>query len=527
MNPQTSVPTPSVVRHLPRQEYSKDRFRNREEVLKEVDSRIHDLQQDKFVKQTVLLIWGVHGMGKSWILQRLAEDYSYKAPTKRRKGVFAALVSFEDFDPTTDRLSVLLGELVDSMMTSLPEDVVQNSTAFKEFYKLIDAAEVDQNHGKVAEQFVNLVTGLSTNHVPVLLFDALEGLEIEHPKFLNWFEEHVIAPLVRWNQSLVVLASRRELRQLRDFEVRRRVKKLSLDAFPLKEVGRQVGSEAIGELLYPITYGHPLSTWYIQSGLERVRQPGQAFTAEFLKDRRQDIVGLLQDIVEQLLFVDVANMETKDRLMIAATLRSFHIRSLQLLLSAICETPEIKNLSDSEVQRWIGDMTDTNLVRWSLQRSGYEVEVTVRHLINRLGALQNETEYIRRHQEAFDLYRNWIERMPFTSDRYVVEAAYHLGAMVQVRPSKLSEAWADLQRILDQVFPAQHRVDLQRIDTVVQNVHMDDELRETSGELYIRLWEHLSNLREHGIQASDEAWIEEELGEIIAAEPQTTAMPAF
>ncbi len=527
MNPQTNVPTPSIVRHLPRLEYSRDRFNNREEVLNEVENRVHDLQQDKLVKQTVLLMWGVHGIGKSWILQRIAEDYRYKPSTKRRKGVVAAMTSFENFDPSRDRLSALLGNLVDKITASLPSDLVQRSVELKEFYKLIDASGPDPDNGKVAERFVDLVGSLGSEYVPVLLFDALEGLEAEHVRFLNWLEQYLFAPLVRWNRTLIILASRRELRQLRDFEVRRRVKKLSLDAFPRKEVGRQVGSEAIGELLFPITYGHPLSTWYIQSQLERVREPGEEFTAEFLTNRHQDLVGLLNDIVEQLLFVDVANSATRERLMIAATLRAFHITSLQRILAAVLERSEIQDQPDSEVQRWIDEMTDTNLVRWSLQRSGYEVEVAVRHIINRLWALQDDQEYVARHRAAFELYRSWIETMPFTSDRYIVEATYHLAAVVQAMPNKRSEARTDLQTILDTVFPPGRDVKLERIDTIVQNVVMDEELSETDGGLYKMLLERLSILRDHKINQSILDWDDDEDDVGVEAEQEVIAMPVF
>lgn len=467
-----------------RRPYDPGAFANREDALREIESRVIEGQDGKEIRQSVMLAWGLHGVGKSWFLQHIEHSYALKKRTNHRKGVFAVLADFGKYGSTQEGLFDILGGIVAQIESGFQSLIDPYADEVRAFWR---ATSGDSPDGEaLAGRFVDLINALSEDYVPILLFDSLENVEAEHFEFFTWFEENVWAPLARWDRVILVLASRREIRRFRQWEVRRRLKKLPLSSFSPKDTIKQIGNEPVGTMLYSYTNGHPFANWRVFHGLEQLLADGQPFNEAFLQDRNTaETIKLLLTAVKDWLLVDVKDPALARRLEVVATLRYFHIRSLQLLLADVEENAALSKKSDVYFQRLIGDMSETNLVRWSMQWHGYEVDSTVRHIFNRTLVLQNDAEYVRRHKAALDLHANWIEEVPWNSDRALIEATYHLGAIVKAKPEFLKKAREELTTLLTLVLGSEPtKLDLERIDTLSQLIEKDEELQDTSPPLY-------------------------------------------
>lgn len=482
-----TIPTPIEPSRIPpRLNYRYDAFHNREDVLKDIAERIKLLQQGREIKNSLILAWGVQGVGKSWLLQHLEHKYRFIAPKNSSKGVFALYTDFRTFEPGPGAAARLLGGFVDSLQGRLSADIGFPHATVERFRKQQTTAVDDQ---VLAETFTNILEALSTRYVPLGLLDAFDTLQSADEKFFSWFEQWILAPWLQRDRSLVVLASRRELRQLRQFEVRRRLTRVPLAPFDRSATIKQLGGDVVaGTTLYPMTFGHPLTTWYVHEKLDARRKIDQPFDQAFVDTRRDDVANLLDQVIESLL--QDAPSSLRPRIIAAATLRAFHIDSLREILASIEYNPDLSNESDVYIQAIIEEFVRSNLVRWSMQKRAYEVDDTVRRLVNRALELQNLEEYVYRHEMAYEVYRKRIADTPWSSnvDVFIVEAIYHLAEIVRAEPSRQRQVEERFEALLQHAFT--RPPDTQRIDTLGHLLEGDKEIQELAPQFLIHLLEN-------------------------------------
>ena len=108
---------------LPLPPYQSDEFANRVSALDLIDDRIRDGLAGRTIRQPVVFFWGVHGVGKSWLLCHLHHCYAFSPPEpeRQRKGVFTALADFKDFTPNPTELARLLSHLMKQVANHLGE----------------------------------------------------------------------------------------------------------------------------------------------------------------------------------------------------------------------------------------------------------------------------------------------------------------------------------------------------------------------------------------------------------------------
>lgn len=485
--PPVTISSPHVESRysLPRHAYRPDDFRNREDILRGIAEPIRLLQQGREVKNSLILAWGVQGVGKSWLLQHLEHEYRFIAPKNTsQKGVFTLYVDFRNFEPGKGAVARLLGTFVDSLQDRLISDIAFPHATVERFRKN-QAMLADER--VLAETFASILDSLSTRFVPVGLFDAFDTLQSRDEGFFSWFEQWVVAPWLQRDRSLIVLASRRELRQLRQFEVRRRLTKVALTPFDRGATIRQLGDERAGSTLYPITFGHPLTTWYVHEQLDAGRTVDQPFDQAFIDTRRDDVAQLLDQVIESLL--QDAPPSLRPRIAAAATLRAFHIDSLRELLAGVERDPDLSNESDVYIQAIIEEFVRSNLVRWSMQKRAYEVDDTVRRLVNRALELQAIDEYVCRHELGYEVYRKRIADTPWSSnvDVFIVEAIYHLAEIIHAQPSRRGKMEERFVALLGHAFAKPP--DAQRVDTLRHLLDGDEDIQDLTPATLIHLLE--------------------------------------
>lgn len=487
MNTQPVTISPHVEqrRTLQRPTYRPGDFRNREDILRGIAEQVRLLQQGREIKNSLILAWGVQGVGKSWLLQHLEHQYRFIAPRNNsNKGVFTLYTDFRAFEPGPGVVVRLLAGFVDSLQDRLSADIFFPHAAVERFRKQQTTASDDRI---LAETFTSILESLSARYVPVGLFDAFDTLQARDEAFFSWFEQWILAPWLQRDRSLVVLSSRRELRQLRQFEVRRRITRVALTPFDRNATIKQLGDEAAGTTLYPMTFGHPLTTWYVHEELDANRRVDQPFDQAFVDTRRDEVAELLEQVIEFMLLD--APVSLRPRIMAAATLRAFHIDSLREILASIERDPDLSNESDVYIQAIIEEFVRSNLVRWSMQKRAYEVDDTVRRLVNRALELKDLDEYVYRHERAYEVYRKRIADTPWSTnaDIFIVEAIYHLAEIVRAQPSRQGQMEERFAALLNHAFA--QPPDAQRIDTLDHLLDGDETIQELAPKSLLHLLE--------------------------------------
>jgi hypothetical protein len=467
---------------LPFHPYEYDEFANREEAVGLVKDRMAAGLRGRKLSQPVIVFWGVSGIGKTWLLRHLAHEYRFtpaQHPRHIKKDSCSALVDLKDFTPDMPSWEQLLSQIVEQLVQQLKKRVPPAAKAVLPIHQVAQTpmhgqAELDS----LADSFVSFIRELTPKFVPLLLFDSMEILEEKDQAAFHWFEEQIVAPLVRHDQVLTVFAGRKELRRWKQFEVRRRIKKMQLEAFKPEEVEEQFKKAAVsdyvvvGNIIYPYSFGHPFTTWHLQHQLDALRAPEQAFDEQFIADRREEITAALAEI-ETGLLTDVP-YDLRLRLSQASVLRRFHINALRTILVEL-EMEDSLTQPDSFFLELIGRMVDTHLVHFSRAHQGYTVDPTVRRILNLGLRLREPDEYHARHTKALELYQKWMEILAENCGGFLIEAIFHSAARAAVDKTSPGDLWKEIEELLKALRP--EKFNLEGANLLVEELQGDDELR--------------------------------------------------
>jgi len=474
---------------LPFHPYEPEEFANREDELDPVDERMYEGLRGRKIPQPVVIYWGVNGIGKSWLLHHLAHKHRFpprERPLGARKDPFSALADFKDgFSPTVEGWEKLFSTMVTQVTDQLGEHVAPAREALTVFRQTVKAISAGMSTlDDLAQRFTAFIDALTADFVPLLLFDSMEILEEEYPDHFYWFEENIVAPLVRYDRVLTVFAARRELRRWRQFEVRRRIRRVPLEAFSRKQLEEQFEKARvkdfalIGNVIYPYTFGHPYAAWYLRSRLETLRAPGEPFDQRFVAAKHPEVAVALGEIEEWLL--EPLPIKLRAQLRLASVLRKFHINSLRFVLAELGDA-SYSERPDSFFLDLISQMVVTNLVRYSSAHQGYIVDRTVRRLLNLRLQLREPDEYRRRQTKALELYKNWINRLPENCGGFLIEAIFHSAVRARADGRSPEMTWREIETLLNTALQPD-KFDLEGADFLVEELRRDDELQEVLSE---------------------------------------------
>lgn len=412
--------------------YSPERFTNRERELRLIDRKVEEGRHGYPITQPLVHMWGVAGIGKTWLLQHLARIYRFapgEAPD-RRKATFATLVDFRQWRLSVwEPLSIvnLLNQIVNDVREQLGSEVsiAQIELAdFSQYAEDVKAGKV--GFSQLMESLAAVVNRLSSDFVPIILFDSVETLDED--VFVS-LESHLLELVIRTDRAVVVIAGRREIPRWREFSVRQRLVKWRLEAFSPEATLEQLdkrGFTRVGNIIYPLSFGHPYVTQVLGKKLDEWAGP-RPITPEFEKEHRSEILALLAAVEDILLDV---GPELREILRVLSTLRKFNIEAARYLLSRIPKNGHLgeryRQKTDAYYLNLFDELEDTNLVWWSTERRGYVLSYTVRRIMSRRLQMQDPPEFARRHRAALDLYREWIDGYPQNCGSFLIEALYHL-----------------------------------------------------------------------------------------------------
>jgi len=391
--------------------YSPAYFVGRERELAIVTSRLEDnlWSGGAIAAPSVIHVWGLQGVGKTWFLRQLQAASRQIAPQAHQKrGVLCLWLDFEDAT-LSDAGGLHDAALADSLVQQAREQMQETAEELPAPGDLPAAVE--------------FLKSLTTDYALLLLCDTAERLAHEDQLRLG---SELIAPLIRTDQVIVVMAGRRELPRWRDLAVRQRLKSFELKPFDKATTREQFQKlnypPELADIVYRLSFGHPYASQVIGASLSSTHRSAQA-AADFEQEHLEEVKVLLGKVEDELL----KTAESADRRTIRclAALRRFNIESARKVLRDL-HSEAFGRRSDGEFLKLFENLQKTSLVWWSSEKHGYVVGEPLRRIIDLRIEKAGPADFQQRHAAALAFYCQAVERNPLDQPLYLLEILYHV-----------------------------------------------------------------------------------------------------
>lgn len=447
-------------------EYNHEEFTNRDKEKEWLAEKIRQAQNGISIHQPLVNLWGVSGIGKTWLLKEIAYLYQFnpEAATLAEKPTCSAYFDFEDRDDLT--ITEVLLDLTQQFTAVLPEDFLKRQAS----PEITTTDEIDS--------FVGALQQLAQKVVPILLFDTTEKLSEE---FWLLFEQKVLEPLLATNQILVIIAGRQRTPRWRRVEVRRRAASSAesrVVAFKDEDIQKQLAKINISvplelaDQLFILSGGSPFLAQQIAVFLQQ-QTDKELGVADVTRHKKQ-----LRNILDEYKAYVLKDIkENRDELLsyleALSVLRFYRTEALRYMIQAnhlMANQPTDVQLLT--ILRELSSMTE--VVWWEDSKNGYITAPVLRRIINQLWRMEDgETQFIDRHQQALDLYWSWVDQYPENRAIYLVEICYHQASMDQVEHPGAASL-TDLEKVVEMA----KRLELDKRVIVFEKLGRDEELQQ-------------------------------------------------
>lgn len=493
-----ALPLPSLEPRL----YNQKDFVNREYELRQIQRKVDEGLMGYPITQPVIHLWGLRGVGKTWLLNHLMAKYRFVAgPKNGKEGTLCLLADFRAIELRLSawepvRITRLLESLVRQIEAQLGDKLSEVAAdALAEFkaerQRLIDH-DRDRDVNVLTERLVELLVRLSRHFVPLLLFDTVEKLDEDG---FFWLESHVIEPIARTNGAIVVIVGRKEIPRWREFGVRQRLVVWELRPFSREGTSEQLTQlwksrsfdqkEGIEQLIqreygrlsdsvFFFSAGHPYINQVLGEALIELSRH-QLPVSNLEETYRKEIATLLEALETR--FLDEVDSEAHRRvLQILSTLRKFNIESARYMLGKLLDD-RYERWPDAYFLRLFEDLEATNLVWWNSDLRGYVVAPPLRRLIELHLLIREDPpeHFTRRHATALKLYSQWMRRFP-SDPTFIIEVLYHgANSLRDKGPDRVRDWISDvLDKVLDRTYLTTDGAHL-----LFQSIYRDADFQDT------------------------------------------------
>jgi hypothetical protein len=485
------------------QPYDPERFADREYELRQIGRKVEEGLACYPITQSVIHVWGLRGVGKSWLLSHLKDTYAFVSGRKMEKnGTFSILVDFSRspftlWEPLT--IVAVFTEIADQIKQQLRTVAHRANQRIEAFEAALDVCHASGSIFELthlAEQLAALINHLSATLVPLLLFDATERLR---PDDFFWLESHLIEPIVRHDQVIVIIAGRKEIPRWLEFGVRQRMTVWELREFDREGTRRQLElakqeHEHLSDLVYSLSFGHPYANQMLAGRLRQLAGE-QSISETFVQDHSKAIAAILGEVEDRLLS-EVESDKLREILRVLSVLRKFNIESARHMLS-FCSGAPYRRLSDASFLKLFEELERTTLAWWNKEQRGYAVAPALRRIMDLRSRKQDAEEYTKRHDQAYGLYAAWMRKYPYERSNFLVEALFQLASATAYKTH--SERQELVERFLDQALVPEY-FSSDSADTLFQTVYRDTELQDPDGAmssvLYARVLDRIRAFRD-------------------------------
>jgi hypothetical protein len=479
-----------LAQYLVSREYNPGDFQDREEELEKVASRVTKACADNEINRSIINFWGIPGIGKSWLLRYIQEKYKYYygKPASKRPTI-TALFDFRKTDNHATMTAQVAREMAKQILAQLDRE--DHQAIKKSLVRLVHREDETEQ----VKSFTRILTLLTSDFIPILLFDSTELLDEETCRDL---EERVIEPVTWTEYCIIILAGRRQRLPLKQYAVRHRVEDTEIKPFERNYVEKQLyrwGFTLLADDVYALSYGHPQTTEILGVGLKRISERTTIDSTFFVKNSQAFAACLSQ--VEDHILEDV-KPGIRAALELISVLRYFRVDQLRTFMIEFCGD-EYRKKPDSFYNQMIGEMEKTNLVWRSPEHRAYVASHTVRRIINRRLDLRDRARYVRLHEKALATYQKWISELPRNSGEFIIEAVFHLAMLCR------GNDWTKFRNDVQVFLEATEALSLEETQSLCDQLEEDREIEDIlPREDYDRLRKEFDAVRDRKSQAPDE-----------------------
>ena len=399
--------------------YSPEEFANRQTYISLVEENVQR-------GNGLLNLFGVTGIGKSWLLQHLHHLYQH------RENLPVLFLDCAQL-PSQDRQQAILQEFSSQL-------AAQGSTG---------------EEALSAQALVARLGELPGAHTILFLIDATERLEVDTETgrdLAAWLQEELIWATHQRTRAVSVLAGREPFYWTL-YRLREAASTEELAPFTMDDIGElltALGDEqSLAKFIYRETHGYPYGVRVLIEALKN----GDLDTLE----NRQAVAEIIRrDVIHTRLGAEFPAEQREDLeqiLFIASILHRLDAVTLGDFAQRLAAAGERLPAASQDKGFYINAVLafkDAQLVRWDADNRTDTVEETARQILTTNLLVREPRQYRKWQSLAADMYKDWMDKYPANFDVWLTEWLYHSGE-AQARKKKGEDTATQVEQFIDRV----------------------------------------------------------------------------
>ncbi|MEK6752600.1 MAG: CHAT domain-containing protein [Chloroflexota bacterium] len=464
-----------------------DRPIDREDQRKLTEDMLVKIEASGFKTDTslpfgALEFYGIEGIGKTRILNVVKEL------CETRQLPFITIESSYNWRDGQDQIG-LISEVLRSICEQLSRrsEVASLAASASAILENIQRGrEQGGEHMPLVKEFIGILVEIQTRiHSPFILM--LDKTEYCPQELFNWLGTDFLRLFLEAERSpgvALFLAGRG--RRIRESSWPSYFKRVAsaypMDPFNFEYTGDHVSALTLDgyyrpatRFIYDLSNGHPYSTEMIVYELDRM-----GVKADAVEEHRIPLAEKLYDeVIRRHILVDTDDW-VKRFVEVASVPRWFKPDILKRLFNAVDDLPEDFRSADSAwVTHKIMELRNPPLNLIRMTPNAYEVERSLRKLLQKVLSILHTQENIRLHQIIKDLYAEFDSFDP----TIVREILFHAAVIaVSMQKDALKYVEDELRRQINRFDPANREGDLQKLVELRLALDSDVELLELVGQ---------------------------------------------
>lgn len=421
-----------------RLEFEPNLFQGRIQEREWLEHKVREILLHRIARPLVEII-GPLALGKTWLLRLYDHKYAkgHKNERARSLNTFTTFIDFKKLDAWNDSEFSWAHHFLRLLNAELNAEGFTHSFQHPQVYEPEPQFPLDPyERTETVKELTNWIEQLAAEYVPILLFDSSE---VVPSVCFDWFEQELVAPLIRTHRALVVVAGRYP-RVWREPETSQRREQWILNELE-QEVWHKQAANRKGELIPPWVHeryarGYPgvaldLYQRFLglgQDKLERIREVVPNSPEE------HDLVSAsIQETLNELLFQGI-EPQLPELVGDIATQRIFNPDLLQDFVKKFGAADKRARTFPYFRQK-VRELIDANVAKFSLLVNDYVIHPPLRRLVAECVRVTQGPENVRaRHQFAFDYFLRRLDQAPeMTAEWFVPEILFHHGEIANLK----------------------------------------------------------------------------------------------
>jgi hypothetical protein len=379
---------------------------------------------------SLINIWGVGGIGKTWFLKYLFNFYTIETASLSSQHERPLIVFLHEFDaatPNNEKVPKVVRALFDKVRESVPELNLPSAGVARELYSIEGMIELLADHMKKEE------------HFGILLLLDTDGTNFA--AYQDELEWRLLGPLLTTNHAIAVVTARVPTLLWKTFELRRRLTPTSdthLTEFDRDQVAKQIEllekkehkreklDNAALDTIYRASKGSPhlvRDSYYSAGSLSDSHPTLSKYEDRLLEHVAPDLRNLLEKI---------------------SVFRFFRPSMLQEYF----RKTEDQTYSSLYYQKLSNDLrAQTQVLQWDDRIQAFRMDPIVRRVLNSRLAKNDLVSFKNTHEHLFQLHEGWYQKFSSGGFEFIPEMFYHCSYFFTLSNSRV-HFQQDLSKII-------------------------------------------------------------------------------